>query len=118
MENQGPAILVVRSEAPFADFAQFIAYAKRNPGSVRVGTAGVGSSGHIFVETINSLTGAAITDSMCICWKIRQARVTSTIRERESQKCIQAASCRRVLRWLCSNLCGTRSMRNLRKSKR
>lgn len=56
-----PAILVVRSDAPFADFAQFIDYAKRSPGVVRVGTAGVGSSGHIFVETINSLTGAAIT---------------------------------------------------------
>jgi tripartite-type tricarboxylate transporter receptor subunit TctC len=56
-----PAILVVRNDAPFADFAQFIEYAKRSPGKVRVGTAGVGSSGHIFVETINSLTGAAIT---------------------------------------------------------
>jgi tripartite-type tricarboxylate transporter receptor subunit TctC len=56
-----PAILVVRNGAPFADFAQFIEYAKRSPGTIRVGTAGVGSSGHIFVETINSLTGAAIT---------------------------------------------------------
>jgi tripartite-type tricarboxylate transporter receptor subunit TctC len=56
-----PAILVVRNDAPFGDFAQFIEYAKRSPGKVRVGTAGVGSSGHIFIETINSLTGAGIT---------------------------------------------------------
>ena len=61
LATRTPAILVVRNDAPFADFAQFIEYAKRSPGKVRVGTAGVGSSGHIFVETINSLTGAAIT---------------------------------------------------------
>src|SRR5262249_16718641 len=48
-------------DAPFGDFASLIAHAKRNPGGIRIGTAGVGSSGHIFVETINALTGAQLT---------------------------------------------------------
>lgn len=58
---RSPAILAVRSDAPWADFAQLIDHAKRHPGTVRIGNAGVGSSGHIAVETINALTSAQIT---------------------------------------------------------
>jgi tripartite-type tricarboxylate transporter receptor subunit TctC len=61
LATRTPAILVVRSDAPYADFRQFVDHAKRHPGAVRVGTAGVGSSGHFVVETINALTGAGIT---------------------------------------------------------
>lgn len=56
-----PTILAVRGDSPFADLRALVAHAKRNPGAVRVGTAGVGSSGHIFVETVNAATDAAIT---------------------------------------------------------
>src|SRR6185369_16458928 len=35
--------------------------AKKNPGSMRVGTVGAGSVGHFTVEIINSLTGADMT---------------------------------------------------------
>jgi tripartite-type tricarboxylate transporter receptor subunit TctC len=61
LATRTPAVLAVRKDAPFADFAQMVVFAKRNPGKVRIGTAGVGSSGHIAVETINALTGAGIT---------------------------------------------------------
>jgi tripartite-type tricarboxylate transporter receptor subunit TctC len=56
-----PAVLVIRSDAPFADFASLVARAKTAPGSVRIGSAGVGSAGHIFIETVNALTGATMT---------------------------------------------------------
>ena len=61
LATRTPAVLAVRGDAPWADFAQLIVEAKRDTGGVRVGTAGVGSSGHIVVETINALTGARIT---------------------------------------------------------
>ena len=38
-----------------------VAYAKKNPGNVRVGTVGPGSVGHFTVEIISSLTGADLT---------------------------------------------------------
>jgi len=56
-----PAVLVVRGDGPHADFAALVAHAKRNPGGMRIGTAGVGSSGHIAVETINAVAGTQLT---------------------------------------------------------
>ena len=57
---RSPSILVVGANAPFKDFKGMIAYAKGNPGKVRIGTAGVGSVGDFCVQTINSLTGAGL----------------------------------------------------------
>ncbi len=57
---RSPSILVAGAEAPFKDFRGMVAYAKANPGKVRIGTAGVGSVGDFCVQTINSLTGAGI----------------------------------------------------------
>ena len=57
---RSPSILAVRGDAPYKTFAELVDYAKKNPGSVRIGTAGVGSVGEFCVRTINSLTGARL----------------------------------------------------------
>jgi tripartite-type tricarboxylate transporter receptor subunit TctC len=57
---RSPTIFVAGAEAPFKNFREMVAYAKANPGKVRVGTAGVGSVGEFCVQTINSLTGAGL----------------------------------------------------------
>ena len=58
---RSPSILTVGAEQPFKTFKDMIEYAKKNPGAVRIGTAGVGSVGDFCVRLINSLTGAQIT---------------------------------------------------------
>ena len=58
---RSPTTLAVGAEQPFKTFAEMIDHAKRNPGQVRLGTAGVGSVGDFCVQTINSLTGAGLT---------------------------------------------------------
>ena len=57
---RSPSILVVGGEQPFKTFGEMVDYAKKNPGKVRIGTAGLGSVGDFCVRTINSLTGAGI----------------------------------------------------------
>lgn len=61
MAVRTPIVLAVHKDAPFKDFADMVAYAKKNPGNVRVGTVGPGSVGHFTVEIINSLTGSDLT---------------------------------------------------------
>jgi tripartite-type tricarboxylate transporter receptor subunit TctC len=58
---RSPSILAVRSDAPYKTFKEMIEYAKKNPGSVRIGTAGVASVGDFCLRTISSLTGAKFT---------------------------------------------------------
>jgi tripartite-type tricarboxylate transporter receptor subunit TctC len=60
MAMRSPSILVVGSEQPFKTFQEMIEYSKKNPGKVRIGTAGTGSVGDFCVQTINSLTGAQL----------------------------------------------------------
>jgi tripartite-type tricarboxylate transporter receptor subunit TctC len=50
-----PSVLVVRKEAPFDTFQEMVAYAKKNPGKVRIGNAGPGSAGDLSVQVINSM---------------------------------------------------------------
>jgi len=57
---RSPSILAVGSEQPFKTFHEMVEYAKKHPGKVRIGTAGLGSVGDFCVRTINSLTGADI----------------------------------------------------------
>jgi tripartite-type tricarboxylate transporter receptor subunit TctC len=57
---RSPSVLAVRGDAPYRNFAELVEYAKKNPGSVRIGTAGAGSVGEFCVRTINSLTGAGL----------------------------------------------------------
>jgi tripartite-type tricarboxylate transporter receptor subunit TctC len=60
MAARSPLVLVVRQDAPFKDFREMVEYAKKNPGKLRVGTAGAGTLGHFSVELVNALTGAGL----------------------------------------------------------
>jgi tripartite-type tricarboxylate transporter receptor subunit TctC len=55
-----PTILVVRSDAPYRNFAEFIEFSKKNPGQVRIGHPGSGSVGDFCVQLINALTGSEL----------------------------------------------------------
>ena len=57
---RSPSILAVGGGQPFRDWREMVDYAKKNPGKVRIGTAGVGSVGDFCVQTVNSLTGAGL----------------------------------------------------------
>jgi tripartite-type tricarboxylate transporter receptor subunit TctC len=61
MTTRTPILIAVREDAPYRSFPEMVEFAKKNPGKVRVGTAGTGSVGHLNVEMINSLTGAGLT---------------------------------------------------------
>ena len=51
-----PTVVGVRADAPWKTFPQFIDYAKKNPGKLRVASIGVGSQTHFVIELIQSLT--------------------------------------------------------------
>jgi tripartite-type tricarboxylate transporter receptor subunit TctC len=56
-----PNVLALRSDLPYKNLAAMVAFAKSNPGQVRIGTAGTGSAGDFTVATVNALTGAGLT---------------------------------------------------------
>jgi tripartite-type tricarboxylate transporter receptor subunit TctC len=58
LSSRTPSVLAVRSDAPYRSFAEFVDYAKKNPGQVRIGHPGVGSVGDFCVQLINALAGA------------------------------------------------------------
>ena len=58
--SRTPTILVVRSDAPYRNFAELIEYSKKKPGQVRIGHPGSGSVGDFCVQLINALTGAEL----------------------------------------------------------
>ncbi len=47
-----PYAVVVRSEAPWKTFEEFIAYVKENPGKIKYGTAGMGGLVHVYMEML------------------------------------------------------------------
>ena len=56
-----PMIVTIRSDAPYKNFKEMMDYAHKNPGKIRVGTAGVGSTGDFDVQLIKALTGMDVT---------------------------------------------------------
>jgi tripartite-type tricarboxylate transporter receptor subunit TctC len=54
-------LLVVRSDAPWKTIQEFIAEGKTNPGKLRVGTPGEGTSSHLNLEEFMFQTGAKLT---------------------------------------------------------
>ncbi len=56
-----PYILVVHPKVPVATFAEFIAYAKANPGKLNYGTPGLGSSSHLTGEMLKLAAGIQMT---------------------------------------------------------
>lgn len=53
--------LVVTPDSPYKTFAEFVSFAKANPGKVIVGASGSGSTGHIATFTLAKAIGADIT---------------------------------------------------------
>ena len=58
---QAPSLLEVNPKLPVKSVAEFIAYAKANPGKIDLGTAGNGSPPHMFAELFMAMTGVNLT---------------------------------------------------------
>ena len=56
-----PQTITVRSDAPWKTFREFVDYAKKNPGKIRVSTMGLGSQPHFVLEMLQSITGIQLT---------------------------------------------------------
>ncbi len=53
--------LVVSESLPVRTMAEFIAYARANPGKIQVGASGAGSTGHVVTFLLNKLAGIELT---------------------------------------------------------
>jgi len=54
---RGPAVLVVHPSVPAKSVAEFIAYAKANPGKISMGSGGIGSGPHVAGELFKMMAG-------------------------------------------------------------
>jgi len=54
---QAPAVLAINSSVPAKSVAEFITHAKANPGRINMGSAGVGSTGHLAGELFKMMAG-------------------------------------------------------------
>ena len=52
-----PFVMVVNPSVPAKTVAEFISYAKANPGKINCASSGVGSDNHVFVELFKTMTG-------------------------------------------------------------
>lgn len=59
--NEDPAALTVRADAPWNTVEEFLEYARKNPGKIRVGNSGEGSVWHLAAKTIERETGVKLT---------------------------------------------------------
>jgi tripartite-type tricarboxylate transporter receptor subunit TctC len=59
--SEGPNALVVASNVPVANVAEFIAYAKANPGKLSFASSGVGSPHHFDGEYLKDVAGIDMT---------------------------------------------------------
>jgi tripartite-type tricarboxylate transporter receptor subunit TctC len=57
---QTPSVLEVNPSVPVKSVAEFVAYAKANPGKINLGTAGNGSPPHMFAELFMYMTGVKL----------------------------------------------------------
>jgi tripartite-type tricarboxylate transporter receptor subunit TctC len=55
-----PNVLVVRADLPFKSAQELIAYAKANPGKLRYGSQGNGTTSHLTTELFQRLTGTQL----------------------------------------------------------
>jgi len=56
-----PIAPLATGAAPFDDFQGLLAYARANPGAVRYGTPGLGSSAHLVMASLQTQTGVTLT---------------------------------------------------------
>ena len=56
-----PNVLIVNADRPVRNIADFVAWAKRDPGGVRVASPGNGSSSHVTQELFKRLAGIELT---------------------------------------------------------
>ena len=59
--QSSPPSLIARTDAPFKDLTELVAYAKANPGKVNYATPGVNSSPHIVMELFMLEAGISMT---------------------------------------------------------
>lgn len=55
--NISPATITVRADAPWKTLEEFLDYAKKNPGKIKVGNSGTGSIWHIAAATVEEVAG-------------------------------------------------------------
>jgi tripartite-type tricarboxylate transporter receptor subunit TctC len=55
-----PLYIAVNPSVPARTLPDFIAWSKTNPGTVNMGSAGVGSAGHLAGEMLNMMTGTSL----------------------------------------------------------
>jgi tripartite-type tricarboxylate transporter receptor subunit TctC len=59
--SQAPLIMVVNPSVPAKTVPEFIAYAKANPGKINMGSAGIGSAGHLAGELFKMMASIDMT---------------------------------------------------------
>jgi tripartite-type tricarboxylate transporter receptor subunit TctC len=55
--SQAPLVMAVHPSVPTRSVPEFIAHAKANPGKINMGSAGIGSAGHLGGELLQMMTG-------------------------------------------------------------
>jgi tripartite-type tricarboxylate transporter receptor subunit TctC len=56
-----PTVIGVKADAPWKTFPEFVDYAKKNPGKIRITSIGVGSSTHFAIEMLQSIVDIKLT---------------------------------------------------------
>jgi tripartite-type tricarboxylate transporter receptor subunit TctC len=59
--SKRPSVVLVHPSLPVKSVAEYIAYARANPGKINVGTAGAGSFAELGWQWFNSITGIKVT---------------------------------------------------------
>ncbi|HEX8809874.1 MAG TPA: tripartite tricarboxylate transporter substrate-binding protein, partial [Xanthobacteraceae bacterium] len=54
---QAPAVFAIHASVPATTVTEFIAHAKANPGRINMGSAGIGSTGHLACELFRMMAG-------------------------------------------------------------